>query len=702
MKAKKRGVKRNKAKATELGNNDKQESPQKDSLIGSSNKNDDDDSSHRLTINHPHETRNNKNELENQNKPSEEGDDKIDNHEDDEDEHNSHNNQSLQSNTNSSTNNNNNNNDNNNDNHDHERQPPLPKFKIKQKVLARDTDTPLLYEAIVRKHIYAPKSKQVQICKVQMNIGTPDQNDEFVQSLLDDELLDNLLSQGSSSSLSDEANHNNTHSWHYFVHYQGWNVTWDRWVEECNLFEDKESTRILAQRLKNESKCLKKGKGKGKSSDKVVMDVMQKIMMIEKEFRDKEARGEVLTAEDSIAPSSSVTAAVPRMEGKSVQFKTDKDKKNESNNNIIISTTSKANDKAKATTATAKFVKNEVQLRMRDLCSKKTSNAINIPFTIKKVLTDEWEVISQCGMVHNLPASVSVMDVLNAYLNSKILMLRMTSSESNNNDSSTNEEKKEDISSNSTSPNLNPHHGPSSEQESIRSVEEGENGDNIIHHDTRQEGGSVGDGGTNALHPTNAAEQEWQDMTEGLAMYFDQMLPKQLLYRHELPQCLVLEGQQYTTNKRYCELYPCEHLLRLCLFKLPELVEEAKDLTDGEKSKIIFKVGDLVRFLQKHQDVYLLQRYRKLNGEESEKAKRLKSRLGLRGGVKKESRREDEENDDGGGGGDGDDGDQSNSIDDCEGKSDHDVDEKVKKRKRKGDIRIVDKKGGRKKNRANQ
>jgi hypothetical protein len=495
----------------------------------------------------------------------------INNDENDEPSRNGNNN-----NINSNNNNNDNNDDNNNKNDDananmNNNEPPPPNFLLKQKVLARDTDTPLLYEALVRKRIYAPKSKKVHIGSATAS------SDDDVDSCLVIEDEDEMFPSESSK------------TWHYFVHYQGWNVKWDRWVEEESLFEDKESTRILAKRLKEESKILKKKN----NSDKVVMKVMRSMRRMEKEFREREARGEPLevddiqkeekpeTGDESEAKSKAKTDITVATKSKSTAAKEEID-------GLKKSTKNKA--------ATTRFIQKEVNLRQRDLSSKKPSNAI------KKVLTDEWEVISQCGMVHNIPATISVMDALNAYYEGKIHMLRNTVPSGD-----LVEEKKDDNINNTLSSSTSSSSSSPSE-EVTRSIET-----------TNNEG---------TLQPDNPVEQEWMDMKHGLALFFDHALPKQLLYRHELPQRIILDGKEGYENKRYCELYPCEHLLRLFL-KLPELVEDAKDMTEEEKSKITYKIGDLVRFLQKHQSTYFLQRYRKPTSDESEKAKRLQYQLGF-------------------------------------------------------------------------
>ena len=488
---------------------------------------------------------------------------------------------------------------------------PSPKFAVKQRVLARDTDTPLLYDAVVRKQIYAPKSTKVHVGRIQL----PNPDDEPFgdnNNNSNEQQLDDLLRTSEEDS--------KLMTWHYFVHYQGWNVKWDRWVQEDSLFEDKEDTRILAKKLKEESKCLKIKR----QSDQVVISVMQKLLKLEEEFRKNERCAE----------------GVDNCENSAVGEKDDKDKKREdSSKDESVQKGQKKEKERKdvekkkknniGVTTTAKFIKKEVELRKRDLCSKRPSNAINIPFTIKKVLTDEWEVISQCGMLHKLPATVSVMDALNAYHDGKIQMLRNNGVQPSNGHSTIIEEKKEEEKQDSGN------------DLSTLSTLQRDTISGSSHGIGSDDSSNIGEGGTVLQAVNNAAEQEWKDMTLGLAMYFDLALPKQLLYRHELPQHIVMEKEH--PDKRYCELYPCEHLLRLCL-KLPDLVDSASDMTEEEKSKIMFKTGDFVRFLQKHQNMFLLQRYRKPNPEEREKAKKLQSRLGLVTTVKPTELKEGEDN----------------------------------------------------------
>ena len=81
--------------------------------------------------------------------------------------------------------------------------------------------------------------------------------------------------------------------------------------------------------------------------------------------------------------------------------------------------------------------------------------------------------------------------------------------------------------------------------------------------------------------------------------------------------------------------------------KLLDLLEDAKHISEEEKSKTLFKVGDLLCFLNRYQDVYFLQRYQKATIEENAKATRLKKRLGLQAdSEKEEDQSEDIDNND--------------------------------------------------------
>lgn len=249
--------------------------------------------------------------------------------------------------------------------------PPAPKFAVFEKVYAKDNTTPLLYEAVVRKMVYAPLSKKMNVYLV-----------DKLEEALDDAL----------AAIMDEES---VYSWHYFVHYQGWAPRFDRWVDEHQLFKEGKDTEALAKRLKEASKSLKKG-----SSAKKVTEVMQGLVRLEQELREKQAKGETI---DTLP--SKVETVVTKVETKKSKEQVKQEADSSTKNQI--------------------FIERERKLRKLSQCSKKAS--ITLPFSIKKVLTEDWEIISQCDMVHNIPSSKTVMDALNHYLELKLNMIRSSS-----------------------------------------------------------------------------------------------------------------------------------------------------------------------------------------------------------------------------------------------------------------------------------
>ena len=105
---------------------------------------------------------------------------------------------------------------------------------------------------------------------------------------------------------------------------------------------------------------------------------------------------------------------------------------------------------------------------------------------------------------------------------------------------------------------------------------------------------------------TKKQEQEWQEMVDGIALLFDQAVDARLLYRQELPLREWILQHDDLGKRRYCQVYGCEHLLRLFI-RLPALL--ADQLSDAESRPILSKLNDFVRYLQKHQDRIFLQSY---------------------------------------------------------------------------------------------
>eukprot|EP00957_Ditylum_brightwellii_P044354 3365625-Ditylum_brightwellii.AAC.1 len=119
-----------------------------------------------------------------------------------------------------------------------------PKFYVTQRVYGRDEPTGLLYEAVVRRVMKGPRSRQINV-----HLLSKEEAERLQEN-------NNKIKNGESADpdlgfVLDDFDEG-AECWHYFVHYMGWNVKWDRWVEESSLYEDTEGAKILADKLKAE------------------------------------------------------------------------------------------------------------------------------------------------------------------------------------------------------------------------------------------------------------------------------------------------------------------------------------------------------------------------------------------------------------------------------------------------------------------
>ena len=354
----------------------------------------------------------------------------------------------------------------------------------------------------------------------------------------------------------------------------GWAVKWDRWIEEKYLFEDSESTRLLAQTLTKEYQQVKPKKKGQKMTAPEVAKWMKCVHDLETEHRKLEKEGKLDTLKCK--------------EGDTKEDVNDQKRPAEE----VAPKESKAK---RAKKMNSEALEKQATLRTRRLQMKRKrshSDKLHMPFSIKKVLVEEWEVVTQCGMVHDLPCRVTVRDALNHYFESKVTPLRQNASD----ESKANEETKNE-----------------------------------------------------------ELEKEWNDMVEGVALFFDQALPVHLLFEEERDQYESIRRQIRHQNRmaalktaepkldeakemdasthsitgglvggakplaaaevakplpeRMSDIYGCEHLLRLFV-RLPAVVA-ATSLTETESRQIFSRLGDLVRHLQKHHCDLFSSKFRK-------------------------------------------------------------------------------------------
>lgn len=226
-----------------------------------------------------------------------------------------------------------------------------------------------MYEAVVRRRLYG----QSQHKQVQLGLVASEQE------------ANELLAQEEEP------------TWHYFVHYNKWNVNWDRWVPEANVYEPSDHIRAYADRLLSEHRALraeltKKVKGKKAFQTVEGSEFLQRWRLVRAKVDD-----EMRPDGESTCPSNADPSPIS-------------DKKT-----IAPKTTSKRPESWSKTA-----IVTETKLRERRLASKmKHSNTLSLPFALKKCLVESWEVITQCHMVLSLPAPITVRQALEKYLESK-------------------------------------------------------------------------------------------------------------------------------------------------------------------------------------------------------------------------------------------------------------------------------------------
>lgn len=413
-----------------------------------------------------------------------------------------------------------------------------PKFQILQKVYARDKDG-VMYTAVIRRQLYGPQYHR----QVEMGLVT---SKEEAEKLLDDDDYEP--------------------TWHYFVHYNKWNVSFDRWVPENNVYEITDTVIAYAERISKEHRALqlemrKPGiKGKKINGAAFLCEWKKRMLRLTKEMKFEQI-GDIKTADN-------------------VDFAT---RLEEMDAGPDVSPTKPV----KQNTWTKAALVTELKLREQGLTGKRPlsqANAVVLPFALKKIIVQQWEIISQCHMMPCLPAPTTVRQALNKYLESKNVAVHPASS--------TLEQQGTGIDTNISDGKTDP----------LKEVDELDR--------AKVTGAKAAGEGNEEPVDADSREQEWRDMADGIAQLFDEALASRLLYLEELPQLSVIDDLPEYSMTPFSGIYGCEHLLRLFV-RLPEML--ADRLSDAEARPIIARVNDFVRFLHKNHGTLLTQTHRKLN-----------------------------------------------------------------------------------------
>eukprot|EP00523_Entomoneis_sp_CCMP467_P005066 CAMPEP_0168753642 /NCGR_PEP_ID=MMETSP0724-20121128/19053_1 /TAXON_ID=265536 /ORGANISM="Amphiprora sp., Strain CCMP467" /LENGTH=578 /DNA_ID=CAMNT_0008802021 /DNA_START=100 /DNA_END=1836 /DNA_ORIENTATION=+ len=438
----------------------------------------------------------------------------------------------------------------------HEEAAAPAQFHEMQKVYARDEDG-LVYLAFIRRALYGRTTPR------QCKIG-------YISVREAQEL----------AKTEEEQRGYYDAGWHYYVHYDGWNVKWDRWVLEGNIYPaEDEKIKTYCERLAKEHKELRQSMMKKPTKGKKAFQTIdpsaflqrwrRKVDQIDSEMRVPNPQLDVFRGDDFFAnhgvgeTQKRTTTGLKGGGGKKRKM--------------------------------AASLEQEKELRSRGLTKRRNptiANKIVLPSALQKVLVDQWEIVCQCGMVAVIPAPITVRAALNKYLASKGVVseseLTHTTKETT----------------------------PKPDEEHTQANTESKSSPNRLV--VNSEGKTVG---SIDLEPTEMAEttqtttsgtmeettngdsakrlhQELVDMTNGVARFFEDAIGN-LLYKEEQAQFKEVSTNKEFKGMRYGDLYGTEHLLRLFV-RLPEVLEAHLPLE--ETRPMLAKVNDLVRFLGKNQD----------------------------------------------------------------------------------------------------
>ena len=495
---------------------------------------------------------------------------------------------------------------------------PESKYFVGEKVYARDDDG-ILYPAVVRRSLFGKSGPR------QCKIG-------YISIRESEDLLE----------LEEELGAVYDESWHYFIHFDGWNVKWDRWVAEPNIFPFAD-TRVkeYVERISQEHKALRNSMLKpGKTGKKAAANFdsagfltkwRRSVDRIDAEMKIPNAQLDIFRAMDhEFYRRNGLTLESHRYRDDVPETESSDEKTSQTKDNRKKSSKGKKDKPAAAVAAGAtkesptktqkpkikrkrgfSTVEEEKDLRKQSLTKRVDVEILNqIPLSdgLQKVLVDQWEVICQCGMLPVIPAPITIRQVLNQYLLSKGVDAPKTTDTKSGSDENVQAGVGPSTANHETTQNSEPTIlDTHQEKPNTNTANDGETQETPAEDVTMQNSKngadeSTSDGNaalTKELDEEARLKRFHQDLVkaaDGIAMFFDDALGN-LLYKEEEAQWKVIATSPEFKGMRYSELYGPEHLLRLFM-RLPEILEE--NLPSSEARVIIAKVNDFVRFLHKN------------------------------------------------------------------------------------------------------
>ncbi|XP_002120071.2 mortality factor 4-like protein 1 [Ciona intestinalis] len=164
----------------------------------------------------------------------------------------------------------------------------------------------------------------------------------------------------------------------YFVHYNGWNKHWDEWVPESRVMKYNETN---LQKQKDLLKQFGKEKSRGSSDGRERPKRSKSVKEKPKVEKEPENKPEVRRTSVDLSVTSNPTNQEPKRKKARVESVEEKEEV-------------------------------EIVHEMFD-------TSLNIPHELGVMLADDWDLINHQKQLYDLPAKVTVEDILNKYLESR-------------------------------------------------------------------------------------------------------------------------------------------------------------------------------------------------------------------------------------------------------------------------------------------
>jgi len=287
------------------------------------------------------------------------------------------------------------------------------KFEVRQRVLARDQDG-VLYHANIRRKIYGVNHHKSISC-----LGIFDIAPEEIENEMN---------------FNED---NNQNEWHYFVHYEGWKVLWDRWVSESDIWE---VTAENLDRMKEISKAHK---------------------VLQMEFKNKTKKRKIQNGGLFLKKWKERLDSLHRQWAENDTMSSQQRDNNSNNNNDNdngekdhikkMKKRKKSKPKKKIKKSSTEILHSQSELAMQScLTNRQPSHiqAIVLSFGLKRILVEDWENLNSTSraeeaapppstanftsssnrsspearkwdMVHVLPEKVTIRNVISLYLKEK-------------------------------------------------------------------------------------------------------------------------------------------------------------------------------------------------------------------------------------------------------------------------------------------